>query len=61
MLVQQIHGPTIGMGHLGHNMSNTLPQIKGESLSLEGLECITWCGTYVARLTWQDLVSLTWH
>lgn len=23
MFVLQVHGPTIGKGHLGHNMSNT--------------------------------------
>ena len=27
---------------------NTLSQTKGESLSLEGLEYIVWCGTYIA-------------
>ena len=40
IFIRQVHGLAIGMDHLGHNMSNTLPQTKGESLSLEGLEYI---------------------
>lgn len=43
----QVHGHTIGLGYLGHNMS-TPSQTKGKNLILEGLECLTWCGTSVA-------------
>ena len=40
----QVHRYTVVLGYLGHNMS-TPPQTKGKNLSLEGLECLTWCGT----------------
>ena len=43
----QVHRHTIGLGYLGHNMS-TPPKTKGKNLSLEGLKCLTWCGTSAA-------------
>ena len=40
MFVLQVHWPMIDLSHLGHNISNTPLQTKGESLNMKGLECI---------------------